>query len=60
MTKVDGATHVLAAVIHLESPCTKGVVQSEVFIHKQREIEFLLLNNRWWDFPESFETPKTT
>jgi hypothetical protein len=39
-----GATHVLAAVIHLESPCAKGVVQCKVFIHQQREIEFLLLN----------------
>ena len=39
-----GATHVFAAVIHLEAPCAKGVVQSEVFIDQQREIEFLLLH----------------
>lgn len=39
-----GATHVLAAVIHLESPCAKGLVQSQVFIDQQREVEFLLLD----------------
>ena len=38
-----GAAHVLLAVIHFHAPCAVGVVEFKVFVHQQREVEFLLL-----------------
>jgi hypothetical protein len=49
-----GAAHVLLSVILLEAPCSKGVVQRQIFIHEKREIEILLADKSLMGFLRIF------